>query len=919
MSPYRAIPALWRPTILLLCAGLCVGGLWLGYGYGSPSSDSGPGARRNPPLDRLCNDKEDGPPLPPVLFPSPRDPWQEATALAASYRMEEGHVANAAVQAARGEQPEESKPDAARTPGNVQSLDMAKAYERAKRLANDTRDKVFKASVTPHWFLNNTRFWYRNELRGGAKEFIVVDAEKGTRAPAFDHARLAAALSKAAEAEYRPQRLPFDAIAFADGGERVLFRAGGVNWQCDLTTYQCSRAVPELEEEASGAKDAESDLENGFADENTEATVEAADEDLAPQQKRKFGKGKFTPGAVPSAVREARSPDGAWTALVKDYNVYLRDKDGKENALTTNGAAGNAFSALTWAPDSRAVVAYRTEPGDDKQVYLIDSSPRDQLPAKFSQRPYPRPGDKFPLHEMWLLPVPARSATKPPAANNEKANDAKDATPPDGLQAKAAAIKVDVERIDYGRPPRLRWSKDGKRFTFEKTDRGHQRFRLIDVEAATGKTRNLIDEVSDTFIWTVHAPSTGLMDAHVTYLDKTDELVYVSQRDGWKHVYLLDAKTGAVKNRITQGPWVVRAIDRIDEDQRQIWFRASGKNPEQDPYFIHYYRVNFDGTGLVALTEGDGTHTVQYSPDRKHLIDTYSRVDMPPVHELRRVSDGKLVCKLEEADISALVATGWKAPEVHVAKGRDGVTDIWGIVVRPRNYDPNKKYPVIEQIYAGPHDSHVPKSFAAYRPLMALAELGFIVVQCDGMGTANRSRAFHDVCWKNLADAGFPDRILWIKALAKKYAYVDITRVGIYGTSAGGQSALGGLLFHPDFYKVAVSSCGCHDNRLDKASWNEQWMGLMGPHYEKQSNVTNAHQLQGKLLLIVGELDTNVPPESTLRVVDALIKADKDFDLLVMPGVGHSSGGAYGDRRRWDFFVWHLHGVAPPERNLARK
>jgi dipeptidyl aminopeptidase/acylaminoacyl peptidase len=252
---------------------------------------------------------------------------------------------------------------------------------------------------------------------------------------------------------------------------------------------------------------------------------------------------------------------------------------------------------------------------------------------------------------------------------------------------------------------------------------------------------------------------------------------------------------------------------------------------------------------------------------------------------------------------------------VHVAKARDGKTDIWGIVIRPQNFDPNKKYPVIEYIYAGPHGSFTPKTFTTYRNMMALAELGFIVVQCDGMGTAHRSRAFHDVCWKNIADAGFPDRILWMKSLAAKYSYFDITRVGIYGTSAGGQSSTGALLFHPEFYKVAVSSCGCHDNRLDKYSWNEQWMGAMGPHYEKQSNVTNAYKLQGKLLLIVGEMDTNVPFESTMRVVDALIRARKDFDLIVVPGMGHSDGGQYGERRRWDYFVRHLHGVEPPNRN----
>jgi dipeptidyl aminopeptidase/acylaminoacyl peptidase len=364
---------------------------------------------------------------------------------------------------------------------------------------------------------------------------------------------------------------------------------------------------------------------------------------------------------------------------------------------------------------------------------------------------------------------------------------------------------------------------------------------------------------------------------------------------------------------------VVRGVDRIDEAGRQVWFRASGMNPGQDPYFVHYYRVNFDGTGLVALTEGNGSHTVQYSPDRKYLIDTYSRVDMAPVHELRRAADGKQVCELERADISELQARGWEPPEVFVAKGRDGTTDIWGIISRPRNFDPTKLYPVIEQIYAGPQGSFVPKTFSPVSRFANLTSLGFIVVQMDGMGTANRSKAFHDVCWKDLKDAGFPDRILWHKAVAAKYPYYDLSRVGITGGSAGGQNATAGVLFHPDFYKVAVAGCGCHDNRMDKASWNEQWMGYpVGPQYAACSNVENAHRLRGKLLLIVGEMDTNVPPESTLRVVDALVKANKDFDMLVVPGAGHGMGGAYGTRRLQDFFVRHLHGVEPPDRNAVR-
>jgi len=374
---------------------------------------------------------------------------------------------------------------------------------------------------------------------------------------------------------------------------------------------------------------------------------------------------------------------------------------------------------------------------------------------------------------------------------------------------------------------------------------------------------------------------------------------------------------------------VVRGIDMIDEETRQIWFSASGRNPDQDPYFVHYYRVNFDGTDLVTLTEGNGTHTVQYSPDRRFIIDTYSRVDMAPVHELRRASDGSLVCKLEQADITELLETGWTPPEVFVAKGRDGKTDIWGIIHRPRNFDPAKKYPVVENIYAGPQGSFVPKSFYAVIRRPSLTALDFVIAQIDGMGTANRSKAFHDVCWRNLKDAGLPDRILWHKAVAARYSWYDVTRVGIYGNSAGGQNAAAAVLFRPDFYKAAVASCGCHDNRLDKASWNEQWMGYMPPDkiwrndpdnwYAQNSNIENAHLLRGKLLLIVGELDRNVPPESTMRFVDALIRAGKDFDLLVIPNGGHGIGGAYGERKMQDFFMRHLLGVEPPDRNTNEK
>jgi dipeptidyl aminopeptidase/acylaminoacyl peptidase len=388
----------------------------------------------------------------------------------------------------------------------------------------------------------------------------------------------------------------------------------------------------------------------------------------------------------------------------------------------------------------------------------------------------------------------------------------------------------------------------------------------------------------------------------------------MSERDGWNHLYLYDGVTGAVRQQITKGEWPVRSVVDVDEQQRQIWFSASGMTPGRDPYFVHFYRINFDGTGLTALTTADAHHAISLSPDKAYFVDTYSRVDQPPVSELRRATDGSVVLALEKADSGELVKAGWKAPETFVAKGRDGKTDIYGVIYRPANFDPARKYPVIENIYAGPHGAFVPKAFGAYNQMQAQADVGFMVVQIDGMGTNFRSKAFHDVAWQNLKDAGFPDRILWHKAVAAKYAYYDISRVGIYGTSAGGQSSLGGLLFHPDFYKVAVSSVGCHDNRMDKIWWNEQWMGWpIGPHYAESSNVDNAHRLQGKVLLVVGELDQNVDPSSTMQVVNQLIKHNKDFDLLVIPGAGHGSGGAYGEHKRYDYFVRHLLGVKPPE------
>ncbi|MHC4299128.1 MAG: prolyl oligopeptidase family serine peptidase [Planctomycetota bacterium] len=786
----------------------------------------------------------------------------------------------------------------------------------------------------PHWLADNTRFWYRNDLRGGKREFIIVDVSKGLREPAFDHERLAAALRDAGLEETGAERLPIENLNFEADANDLTFRADGSFWRCDLKTYDLRKLEGEEAKAASRLsaspaanvprRSTRTGPETSIAFVNrTSAEVELFWLDTGGRR-RSYGKlqagqereqhtyaghvwraydskgtllAAFEAQESPTLAeitgenrtnrrseergrqrqrRRDESPDGKWTAFTKDNNLYIRSKDDEnEIQLTHDGDEGNAYGMAQWAPDSKILVAWRIEPGEPKEVHLVESSPEGAGRAKLHSRPYALPGDKFTSHELNLVDVESREQSKP-----------------------------EVDRIDFGRP-RLRWNGDGRRFTCQKTDRGHQRFRVIEVDSHTGDARTIIDEKSETFIWTAHTENTRLR--RVNWISDTNELIYASERDGWRHLYLVDAETGEFKNQITQGGYVVRAIDQIDEEKRQIWFRAGGRNPGHDPYLIHYYRVNFDGTGLVALTEGNGNHSVQFSPGRKYIIDTYSRIDTAPVHELRRTSDGKKVCTLEEADISELKENGWESPEVFVAKGRDDKTDIWGIICRPADFDPKRKYPIIEDIYAGPHGSHVPKTFSGSRRYASLTELGFIVVKIDGMGTANRSKAFHDVCWKNLKDAGFPDRILWIKAAAEKYPYMDTSRVGIYGTSAGGQNAAGAVLFHPEFYKVAVASCGCHDNRMDKASWNEQWMGHpVGPHYAECSNIDNAHRLEGKLMLIVGEMDRNVPPESTMRFVDALIKADKDFDLIVVPGAGHGSGGSYGRRRMYDFFVRHL-------------
>jgi hypothetical protein len=792
-------------------------------------------------------------------------------------------------------------------------------YQRSQGLQRKARGLVVDMPGTPAWIEGTEHFWYSRTVKGGT-EFVLVDAAAGTKKAAFDHDRLAAAISKATGGHYTGLTLPFAPAAggrgaggggrgagaqagltFADHETAIRFGSAGYRWTCTLTEYTCTKgeALPT----GPGAAAREPAPEEGGDPEDG-----LAYEPPAPQaDDAGGGRGRGATGCAPGVRIEppvCRSFDGKWEAVIQNYNVFLRATGSKEPAmpLSLDGSEGNYYSlrSVAWSPDSKKLAAYHTRPGHERQVHFIESSPADQVQPKHWTygeltargafgRDYKKPGDALDIAYPVLFDVATR---------------------------KGVAIDSALFPNAYSLTPPV-WWKDSRGFTFEYNERGHQVYRVIEVDAQTGKPRALITESSRTFIY-YNQLGAGLSAGRRYRHDVADgkEILWASERDGWEHLYLYDGVTGEVKRQITKGNWLVRNVDYVDDEKRQIWFEAGGMAEGQDPYFTQYCRINFDGTGLTRLTEADGNHSVVFSPDRKWYVDTWSRVDQAPVSQLRRTDDAKAVVELAKSDASALLAAGYRSPEVFVSKARDGKTDIWGVIIRPTNFDPAKKYPVIENIYAGPQGSFVPKTFSAVSSMQALAELGFIVVQIDGMGTSNRSKAFHDVSWKDLGDAGFPDRILWHKAAAAKYPYYDITRVGIYGTSAGGQNSLGGVLFHPEFYKVVVTNSGCHDNRMDKIWWNEQWMGWpIGPQYAASSNVDNAAKLQGKALIIVGELDTNVDPASSMQVVNALVKAKKHFDMLYIPGQNHGVGVLADQHYLQDYFVHHLLGVEPPDWN----
>lgn len=714
-------------------------------------------------------------------------------------------------------------------------------YNRAYALREKYNAKhVLYAGVVPHWVDQTSAFWYVRQTEKG-KEYVKVDAASKKRTALFDQQKMASALTEKAGREINAYNLPLQNCRLNISLDTLRFQLDGKFWAYSIKN-------------------------NRLLDE----------------------------GAIPSRGKERHwmevddekegspvtSPDGKWTAFIKNDNVYVREvATGKEKQLSQDGTLSNYYSSyIQWSPDSKSVVSCRIRPVEKRYVYYVESSPADQAQPKLHKQEYAKPGDELRFKVPCIFEVESGRRLIP-------------------------STELFSHQYELSGPM---WNADSKAITFEYNERGHKVYRVLEMSAVDGSVRTLIEEKEEKYV--------NYPRIYRNYLSDGKRIIWSSERDNYNHLYLYDRATGKPLNQITKGEWYVRGVQHVDEANEVIYFSANGMKKGEDPYLIHYYKINFDGSNLVELTPEEGMHQCWYSSDYKYLVDVYSKVDQAPIAVLRDAKNGKIRMQLDKADISALLANGWKAPEVFSAKGRDGKTDMWGVIYRPSNFDPSKKYPVIEYIYSGPGDQYVPKTFSSYNWWMtSLAELGFIVVQVDGMTTSFRSKEFEEVCYKNLKDAGLPDHIAWIKAAAQKYPYMDIDRVGIFGCSAGGQESTGAVLFHPEFYKAAYSACGCHDNRMDKIWWNELWMGYpVDESYSACSNVDNAHLLSRPLMLVVGELDDNVDPASTMQVANALIKATKDFELVVIPGAHHTMGEDFGEHKRYDFFVRHLMGVTPP-------
>ena len=722
-------------------------------------------------------------------------------------------------------------------------------YARAEQfMGYNTNRLVLRSAVNPTW-LPDDRIWYRIATDNG-NEFILVDPGRAARSSAFDHRRIADALSAASGTKYEPFRLPFNTFNFEDSGRSITFSAGNRRWKCELQVAKCEAI------------------------------------ELVSQP--------------PNSVL---SPDTKRAAFIRDFNLWVRDMaSGTETQLTQDGVKDFGYATdnagwirsdrpiLLWSPDSKKIATFQHDSRGVGEMYLIHTAVGH---PKLESWRYPLPGDAkiFEIQRV-IVDVDGRRVIR-----LEMPPDPHRSTLCDDVQCEGPF--ADVE-----------WSADSTLLAFISSSRDHKTavFRVAD--AGTGRVRNVIEEKVETYF------EGGDNRPNWRFLPASKEVIWFSERNNWGQLYLYNLESGKLKNPITTGEGNVSRTLRVDEKNRVVYFLGVGKEKGRDPYFLHLYRVGMDGRNLKLLTPEDSTHDVSMSPSGRYFVDSYSKPDMPPVAVLRN-STGELITTLEKADISRLTATGWKPVTPITVKARDGSTDLYGLLYRPTNFDPSKKYPIVNHIYPGPQTGSVgTRNFLSARSdSQALAELGFIVVEIDGMGTPGRSKKFHDAYFGDMGDNTIPDQVAGMKELARRFPWIDIDRVGIWGHSGGGYATAAAMFRFPDFFKVGISEAGNHDNRNYEDDWAEKWQGLLdGNNYDNQANQLLAKNLKGKLLLAHGTTDSNVPPDNTLLVVNELIKANKDFDLLLLPNRGHAFGNdLYMIRRRWDYFVRNLLGAEPPK------